>query len=627
MTASVIVWDGKDVPPDTGVPVLCWGSYAQGGGVISVPRYLEEQATRLRARYLAFIHDLGESRVDGQRIVDHLNLGEGFSLWWMTQLAEKSPFKSPRIYDCLRLLALEEILRARKPSELTLYSSDRELAQALRQLCENLRINFVRRAGDGRGRKWSLRRLYRGLPFPVQGLLSLRHFLRRWPLRRSRKPQWFSGDSAILLCSYFIHLDRDSCSQGRFYSRQWGALPQYLQDSGRRLNWIQHFLFSAAVPDLRTGLDWLGLFNRDSEKQGCHTFLDAYLTWGIVARALRDWLRLNSVARRLRQVHSAFYPQGSAAWLWPFLRRDWLTSLKGPVALSNCLWLALFEAVLQDAPRQAMGLYLCENQGWERAFLHAWRKHGHGEIIGVVHATVPFWHLYYFDDPRSVNSKEDCGMPLADRLAVNGQVAWKALTEAGFPVEKLAAVEGLRYLDLPAGEAARQARGKPLPSGATGAKILVLGDMLPDSMHNFLVLLEAAGQLLPPGYRFTFKPHPGYAVELAGYPGLRADETREALDRIVGDYDFAVAANSTSASVDAYVAGLPVIIALDGADLNLSPLRGQADVRFVRTPEELAEALQTKDRGRATNLERQEFFFLDPELPRWKQLLSSARPA
>jgi len=623
----VIVWDGKDEPPDTGVLVLCWGSYAQGGRVTSVPRYLEDQAVRIRAKYLAFIHDLGESQIDGKRIVDHLNLGDGFSLWWMTQLAEKSPFKSPRIYDCLRLLALEEILRDRKPSELTLYSSDPDLAQAMRQLCENLRIPFVRRPGKQPRRKWSLRRLYRGLPYPVQGLLSLRHFLRRWPLRKSKKPPWFSGDSAVLLCSYFIHLDRASCMQGHFYSRQWGALPQHLHDSGKRTNWIQHFLFSAAVPDLRTGLNWLRLFNRDAENQGCHTFLDAYLTWGIVARALRGWLRLNSVARRLRQVHTAFYPQGSAAWLWPFLRRDWLTSLQGPVALGNCLWIALFEAVLKDMPRQAMGLYLCENQGWERALLHAWRKHGHGEIIGVLHATVPFWHLYYFDDPRSVNSKEDCGMPLADRLAVNGQGAWNALAEAGFPVERLAAVEGLRYLNLSVPEPAKQYSEKPLKSGSTGVKVLVLGDMLPESMHNFLVLLEETSQLLPPGYRFTFKPHPGYAVELAGYPGLRADETREALDRIVGDYDFAVAANSTSASVDAYVAGLPVIIALDGADLNLSPLRGQPDVRFVSTPEELAEALQTKGQSTASDSDRQEFFFLDAELPRWKQLLSSASPA
>lgn len=627
MTTSLIVWDQKTDPLASQGEVWCWRSYTHGDRVSSVPRYLEDHAERFRARYLAFIHDLGESQIDHKRIVDHLDLGDGFSFWWMNQVAEKNPFKSPRIYDCLRLLALEEILLDRKPSDLTLYSADQDLAQALRRLCRNLQITFVWHPGERSKHKWSLRRLYRGLPHTLQGLISLRHLVSRWPLRGLEKPQWFSGDGAIFLCSYFIHLDPASCAQGRFYSRHWEVLPKHLHDSGRRTNWVQHFLFSSVVPDVQTGLSWLRRFNRDSGKQGCHAFLDTYLTWEIVVRAMRHWLWLNAVGWRLRNIQSAFYAKGSAAWLWPILRRDWVTSLNGPIGLSNCLWVALFDAVLKDMPQQRVGLYLCENQGWERALLRAWRKYEHGEIIGVPHSTASFWHLDYFDDPRSVSSEQSCGMPLPDRLAVNGMAAWRAFVETGYSAEKLAAVEALRYLNLsarvarPARNPAQRYSERPPVCESHGVKVLVLGDIIPASMHNFLVLLEKAVKLLPPEYRFTFKSHPGYAVDLAHYPGLQMDETTEALDRILNEYDFAVAANSTSASVDAYVAGLPVIIGLDGGDLNLCPLRGQPGVRFVSTPGELAEALQPRGRSRAVNSDQHEFFFLDQELPRWKQLL------
>jgi surface carbohydrate biosynthesis protein (TIGR04326 family) len=145
-------------------------------------------------------------------------------------------------------------------------------------------------------------------------------------------------------------------------------------------------------------------------------------------------------------------------------------------------------------------------------------------------------------------------------------------------------------------------------------------------MHSFLSLLEDAMKLFPSGYKFTFKPHPCYAVKLADYAGIQADETTEALDRILGEYDIVLAANSTSASVDAYVAGLPVIIGLDEDELNLSPLRGRPDVRFVSTPEELADALRSAEQGIAANPNHDEFFFMDPELPRWKRLLSSTSP-
>ena len=85
-------------PPETSEQIWCWRSYTQGALASSVPRYVEDHAEHVRAKYQAFIHDLGQRRIAGKRVVDHLDMGEGFSFWWMTLLAEKSPFKSPRSF-------------------------------------------------------------------------------------------------------------------------------------------------------------------------------------------------------------------------------------------------------------------------------------------------------------------------------------------------------------------------------------------------------------------------------------------------------------------------------------------------------------------------------------------------
>ena len=95
------------------------------------------------------------------------------------------------------------------------------------------------------------------------------------------------------------------------------------------------------------------------------------------------------------------------------------------------------------------------------------------------------------------------------------------------------------------------------------------------------------------------------------------------LGEILHHFDIAYCSNTTSAAVDAFVFGLPVVVMLDERELNFSPLRGHSGVRFVSTPGELAEALQTEGLITATNFDRYEFFYLDPELPRWKRLLSS----
>ncbi|PJA21894.1 MAG: hypothetical protein COX62_01210, partial [Deltaproteobacteria bacterium CG_4_10_14_0_2_um_filter_43_8] len=253
---------------------------------------------------------------------------------------------------------------------------------------------------------------------------------------------------------------------------------------------------------------------------------------------------------------------------------------------------------------------------WEQALLRAWRHYNHGEIIAVQHATVPFWHLYYFDDPRFSSSQQGCSKLLPNRLAVNGNAAQKAFIEGNCPIEQVVDVEALRYLNL-------SRISQKTVANSSSIKILILGDMLPEAMHDLLKLLEEVAQFLPENYRFTLKSHPGYVINLADYPKLKIDETTEALDKILDQYSVAIAANSTSASVDAYLAGLHVIISFAKGSLNLSPLRGYAGVSFVKTSGELINALTVSHEVTSRKNERNEFFFLDAELPRWKQLLSS----
>src|SRR3990172_153193 len=119
--------------------------------------------------------------------------------------------------------------------------------------------------------------------------------------------------------------------------------------------------------------------------------------------------------------------------------------MQGPVAISNLLWIELFDVALRDLPHQKKGLYLCENQAWERAFIHAWRKYGHGQLIAVAHSTVRFWDLRYFIDPRTPRSQDPYPMPQADLMALNGKAARDAYLSVDRPKETIVECEALRY--------------------------------------------------------------------------------------------------------------------------------------------------------------------------------------
>jgi surface carbohydrate biosynthesis protein (TIGR04326 family) len=211
-------------------------------------------------------------------------------------------------------------------------------------------------------------------------------------------------------------------------------------------------------------------------------------------------------------------------------------------------------------------------------------------------------------------------MPLPDRVALNGLAAREACLRGGYPEDRLVEVEALRYLHL----AGTKGEDKPaLPRVQGPLRVLVLGEYLPSNTHRQMDLLAQAAQALPLEAIFTVKPHPACPVRAGDYPGLELEITNESISLLLERCDVAYTNNVTSAAVDAYCAGVPVVSILDPGSLNLSPLRGREGVQFVSQPEDLARALLSAASAPRPPTRPQDFFTLDPGLPRWRRLLAS----
>ena len=605
---TLTLWDSRNEPPENEHGVWRWNGYAQTDSTKSLLKYVEAHDERLRSKYLAWIHDLGESRYSNRSLAENLVIDNGLSYWWMTLLVEKSPWKSPSINDAIRLMALEEIVIESAPATLVLVSANFRLNEAVRELCGNMRVAYKwRRLGRRFFEQWSLTNAYRLLPQKLQALVSFaRYLVARWPLRWTDKSTWFGGDRALFVCSYFIHLDVASCKQGQFHSHQWEGLPNVLYNEGYALNWMQHYLPSSTVPNTEIARDWVKSFNRRPLDRAFHSFLDAYLSLRIVFRVLMRWLRLNLIHLRLRKIRDAFRPRDSNLSLWPIMRRDWHASLCGSAAISNLLWIELFDAAFADLPNQRIGFYLCEGQSWERALIYAWRKHGHGRLVGVAHSTVRFWDLRYFVDPRTIRSSGPNSLPLPELTALNGKAAIDAYSRADYPSEGVTECEAVRYIYLNN----HRSRPAPLMKDDERIRVLILGDVSHSSTKKLLHLLEVAVELMPMRPIFTVKFHPNCLLPAELYPSLCLAVLTNALGEILCDFDIAYTSSSTSAAVDAYLSGLSVIVMLDGTELNFSPLRGRPGITFVSAPEELAVALGRGSQNMPAITNPDDLFFL-----------------
>jgi len=625
MTRSLIVVNQLDGMSNKDEKVICWQSYQNGKNVTSLPAYMEKHGKRLRGKYVAFVHELGEYVIGGKSLIEHMRLSDDFSIWWMSHIAEKSPLKSPQIYDCLRILALEELLLEKKPSSLHLINSNKSVVKSISHLCKQLNIEFSHRKDGKHASKPLMDRLYSFVPYGLQGLISLRHLVIRWPLRRLPKPQWFSGEGSIFMCSYFYHLDTEAGERGEFYSRQWEGLPKFLRDNGLQLNWIHHFLSSPGMPKLNKSVNWLKRFNKHSVVHGNHAFIETYLTFEIALRVIKHWVKLNSRSFKLLGIRKAFKVQGSAVNLWPLLKHDWKIALTGSNATSNCLWYELFNSALRDMPCQKNGLFLWENQGWEVALVHAWKQNGHGKIIGVPHATTRFWALNNFDDIRTLKSTNVLSKVLPDYLAINGQQAWDEFVDTNYPSERLIQVEALRYQyllsALPINTTKAHRRSPVLSDGeAETINMLVIGDFSIKQTYKMLKCIESAQRLVGKNIRVTLKSHPLCQIEQRKFHNLKFQLVNKPLDHIMYDFDVAFASNGTSGGIDVFLAGVPTVIFIDDETFNQSPLRGVSGVTFAANATELSLALNNN----SIEFYRRpvsDFFWLDYQLSRWRNVL------
>lgn len=617
---KIIVYDGHSkVPPDGGT-VVQWRGYSQKPNEISLLKFIDENSDRLRSKYLKFIRDLGDSKLGSQSVTELMAFDESFSLWWMSLLAEKSPFKSSRVLDCLRLFALEEVFENQAPESLEFYSADEKLSSILEKFCQSQKISY---------KFFKVKKTFRTdknlfinfVPHWLSAVLYLVFFVvSRWVLKRKPLKQKLNSNRVVIVTNFF-NLDPDRLKENSFYPKQWEALPDFLNTMGVGVNFLHHFLYSPEIRNPETANHILEKIILNSGSN-THQFIDGAISIKVLARVLWKWLALVKRLLFLRSVNKVFVPERSKFNFWPILKDEWTASLVGKPVIQNLFWLELFSEILKNLPSQKLCLYLCENQPWEMALVSAWKKHKLGEIVAVPHSTVRFWDLRYFYDPRVFCPNLKYQIPVADKIAVNGEMAYKNFIEGGISSRILYKVEALRYQYLAKHNNLVVSRddGK---FGLSNSKILILGDYKKESTLKMLALLDKATRMSNKNFSFTIKPHPVCQILPADAPNLHLEVTRDSIESIISSFDIVFVSNTTSASLDAYLAGKSVVVYLDEDDFNFSPLRGVSGVWFVSDEKELEFALSLP-RTLEDKRQVKDFFWVNSEMPMWSELLRSS---
>lgn len=606
---TILLWDSeKPLPKSQYIPVL-WRTYGESEDV-SIPKIVEDNANEFREKILTWIYQLGEMKVRDKRIVDHLELRPGFSYWWMTLLAGKrTHMKTPRFYDAARLFALAKFVQEKKVEQIVLVSDDVTLANMVRGYCHKSGISFkTKRRFFCR----TLKNLLEPITFPFLALLLLlKHIVKKWRLRDVRLKDKQFADLGITIFNYLALFGLSSSSLNSFTSSYWSNL----LDNEHGVNWLHWYIPCPEFSSARKVTRVMRKFNATSKGMHSHQFLGSMLGVPLICSVVVDYLTILRKCLYLRKMRSFAARIDSDIELWPLFRRDWYLSLCGTIGMDNCFSLSVLEKNLERMPRQKLGMYLQENQPWEMALISAWKRFGHGDLIGVPHATIRFWDLRYFSNSQLYISNAANKYPMPDFVAINGDIAYKEHIESGYPAKKLVKTEALRYLYL---------ENYPKIICETGNLcILICGDSLCDVTEQMFSCLEVAAQSINNNVKYIYKPHPNCTLDVERVTSLPIEIRTSSLVELLPYCDMVYASNITSAAVDAYLAGVLLVQMLDGNAFNLSPLRGLKSVKYVSHSSELADEINNF--SRRDNTKPVAYFYLDNSLPRWRAVLARYR--
>jgi surface carbohydrate biosynthesis protein (TIGR04326 family) len=287
-----------------------------------------------------------------------------------------------------------------------------------------------------------------------------------------------------------------------------------------------------------------------------------------------------------------------------------ISSFSGYTLLQNLLWIKIFDNLLSKTNKYSFGIFLFENQPWEKALITSWKKYKHGKLIGYSHTTINYWHLNYFNS-REYNLSNDFKKFSPDYIAVSSKISENFLKNQFIKSNKIIKVEALRYHWI--NDDYSNFKNKD-------QIILFLGDYK-NSVNNELIdiLGKIKNDLKNQGFKILFKPHP--ATSISNFD-KSIEIVNDDLQYLVKKITIVVSSNTTSAIIEVLSHGLHCFLFKDRNNLDLSPVKGtilEKKVSFFYTKKDLLTKINNINIK--NNIQPINYYYLDKGLKRWKKIL------
>ena len=569
-----------------------------GNTEIDLFEFIDQNSEVLKNQYLNIILQLSNFVINNQSLKDRLYFKD-YSLWEMSLLQEKNIYKNRFIFKTIKYLALKKIITDNINENIKIFYLESDLASCLETEFKNLKISFVDKSFS------FLNKINQVIKknIPLHFLYFLYYFFKNCSFRKFNDKVLI--EKKFLIFSYFTHYDIKKFNEKIFYPKQWTGLWEEIIENA---NFFQIFLPNEKLKFFFQVENLIKKKNFKNLKK--ENFINYFIYYKYFLKVFRDFKVFKSkilyynIVKKIKDSENFRY-------FFEINEEIFISSFSGYTLLQNLLWINIFENLFKNLPKHDYGMYLFENQPWEKAFVRCWKKYNQGKLIGYCHTTVNFWNLNYFNI-KDYNSSDDFKKFSPDLIAVSSEISKNFIVNQSINLGKVIEVEALRYnwiLDKK-----KDLNDKRIEN----RKIIFLGDYDKNINDKLIkILKQSKDELMELGFQVSYKPHPATKIKNINN---KISVIKEDLEDLINNYSYIVSSNYTSAIIETLSCGLNTFLFIDKNNFNLSPIKNtkiEKNVEFFFTKDELISKIENSQ----NNFEAVEYYYLDKELKRWKKIL------
>ena len=621
-TSLVLLDDGVEWHGDFLV-IAHWEKLVVSESEESIPKLVEKNKDKIRKDYFAWVHDLGQTSINGKTLVSILNFSDSLSYWWMTSIAVKSPFENDSLYTIFKLRALEQLYLEKNCHGLIYYGNSLALDRTLQAWSKKLGHNYEKFRPKKKifHAEKGVRRWLRKLPYWMQALAYL---LKNWFSRYrhirsigSGVVKKIQGGDGVTVVTYFPNVDKEKINKGEFRSLYWDSLHPLLERLPFKINWVW---LSMLGPNLsfKEIVSQKNICNQVDLKKNQHFLFEEFLTPTVFFKALKLYFKIYIKGLSFKKIREEFHFSGSQLNFFLHLEKEWKASFYGNLAIEGAIRIAVFESMAKKLSAIPWGLFLWEGLSNDIALMASWRENSkQTKIIAYQHGFFRPFDLRLCSDSRDFKLDGKEAMPLPDKLCINNEQGLSLIRETGFPEEKIAKVEAARYFGL---KGKRLIYKKPIPP-TERTLLVIMGIKDQENQFQFRFLNEAAkiGGLRKYS-QIIIKPHPGLSSDgfkIVHESNFKFSLKDQPLSELWALADVVYGAHSTGALWEASWYGLPAISVCPMNSFNFNPMMGLPEVCFVANGVDLSEHLK---KPKLVEIP-EDYFFFSENLELWEALL------